>query len=48
MCSQCDEIDVKVERLRNMARRLLDQQTLDGIKKLIAELEAQKASLHSK
>jgi len=48
MCSQCDEIDVKIERLRGIARRLLDQQTLDGIKKLIAELEAQKASVHSK
>jgi len=46
MCSQCDEIDVKVKRLRDMARRLLDQQTLDGIAKLIAELEARKAALH--
>jgi hypothetical protein len=46
MCSRCDEIDVKIERLREIARRMLDQQTLDGIAKLIAQLEAQKAALH--
>jgi len=46
MCSQCDEIDVKIERLQNLARRVFDQQTLDGIEKLIAELQAQKTRLH--
>jgi hypothetical protein len=29
-----------------MARRLLDQQTLDGIADLVRELEAEKAGLH--
>jgi hypothetical protein len=48
MCSQCDEIDVEIERLRDLARRMLDQQMLDGIAKLIAELEAKKAELHAK
>jgi hypothetical protein len=31
-----------------MARRILDQQTLDGIAHLIADLEAEKAVLHRK
>jgi hypothetical protein len=46
MCSQCDEIDVKIKRLQVMASRILDQPTLDGIARLIRELEAQKAALH--
>jgi hypothetical protein len=48
MCSQCNEIDVKIDRLRNIARRALDQQVLDGIAKLIAELEAKKLEMHPK
>jgi hypothetical protein len=46
MCDNCDEIDVKILHLRDVARRIIDQQTLDGIDKLIAELDAQKAALH--
>lgn len=46
MCSQCEEIDAKIKRLRDIATRLLDQQTLEGIAGLVAELEAQKAALH--
>ena len=46
MCRQCEEIDTKIGRLRDLARRMLDQQMLDGIDHLIAELEARKASLH--
>jgi hypothetical protein len=46
MCSHCDQIDAKIKRLQALARRMLDQQTLDGIAELIAELEAQKAALH--
>jgi hypothetical protein len=48
MCSRCNEIDAKINRLRDVARRMLDQQTLNGIARLIAELEAQKAALHPK
>ena len=47
MCSQCNEIDVKIEHLRQLSSRMLDQQTLDGIAKLIMELEAKKAVLHA-
>jgi len=31
MCGQCDQIDIKIKRLEVIARRILDQQTLDGI-----------------
>jgi hypothetical protein len=30
MCSQCDNIDAQIKRLRDIASRMLDQQTLDG------------------
>ena len=46
MCSRCDAIDARVKRLRDVARRLLDPQTLEGIAGLIADLEAEKANLH--
>ena len=46
MCSKCDDTDAKIAHLRDVARRMLDQQTLDGIAALIAEVEAQKADLH--
>jgi hypothetical protein len=36
------------QNLRVIARRILDQQTLDGIAELIAELEAEEAALHPK
>ena len=46
MCSECIQIDRKIERLRTLALRLSDQQTLNGIADLIAELEAKKLALH--
>ena len=46
MCRHCNEIDARIKRLQDIARRMLDQQTLDGIASLVAELEAQRASLH--
>jgi hypothetical protein len=42
MCSQCDETDVKIKRLQVIARRILDQQTFDGIADLVKALEAEK------
>jgi hypothetical protein len=48
MCSQCRQIDAKIERLRYLAGRILDQQTIEGITQLITELETQKATLHPK
>ena len=46
MCNQCSEIDAQIKRLRDIARRMLDQQTLDGIAALVSELEVKKAALH--
>jgi hypothetical protein len=46
MCEKCDEMDKRIEHYRLLAVRVLDAQTLDGIQKLIAELEDQKAKLH--
>jgi hypothetical protein len=48
MCSQCDQINAKIERLQALASKVLDQQTLDGIAELIGELGARKAALHPK
>jgi hypothetical protein len=46
MCAKCDEINRRIEHLRQLTNKLTDQQTLDGIAALISELEAQKAALH--
>jgi hypothetical protein len=46
MCSQCDQIDLQIRRLQNIAFRILDQRTRDAIAALIAELETKKAELH--
>lgn len=45
MSTRRDEIDVEIEHLRKLARQLTDQRTLEGIKDLIADLEAEKAAL---
>jgi hypothetical protein len=46
MCEKCIEINEKIERCRNIQRSIDDQATVDGVVKLIADLEAQKAALH--
>lgn len=46
MCEKCDEIDKTIERYRRIKERILDQQLIDGAKKLIDELEGDKAALH--
>ena len=46
MCEKCTEIDKKIEHYRKIAFSLYDQLTIDRIKTLIADLEAQKAALH--
>ena len=40
------EIDGKIERYKNLSSLVTDQQTLDGIKLLIAQLQAEKQELH--
>jgi hypothetical protein len=46
MCDKCVEIDKKIAQFRELARRIRDQQTLDGIAALITELETQKVAFH--
>lgn len=46
MCSQCQEIDAKIKRLRDITTRLLDEPTLEGIAVLVADLVFLAGSLH--
>jgi hypothetical protein len=46
MCEQCVEINRKIDRYRLIASRTTDQTMLDGIEKLIDELQAAKVALH--
>jgi hypothetical protein len=46
MCDTCIELDKKIEHFQTLADRVLDPQTVDGLKKLIKKLQAQKAALH--
>jgi beta-phosphoglucomutase-like phosphatase (HAD superfamily) len=46
MCDKCVEIDEKIRRYQNILRSITDQPTIEGAKRLIAELQAQKAVLH--
>jgi hypothetical protein len=46
MCDKCKSIDKKIEHYREMATHVFDQQTLDGIGRLIAKLETDKKALH--
>ena len=46
MCEKCDALDERIRKYQAMAARVLDQQTLDGIKHLVQEMEAQKKALH--
>jgi hypothetical protein len=46
MCEKCAEIDKKIEHYKNLSFLITDQRTLDGIKQLIGQLEAEKAAMH--
>jgi hypothetical protein len=46
MCDKCVEIDRTIERYRRIERTINDDLTIASVKKLIADLEAQKASFH--
>lgn len=46
MCEKCVEIDKTIENYQQIKRSIMNQLTVDRIKELIAELEAQKAGLH--
>ena len=46
MCDACVQLDKKIEHYEKVRFAMTDQLTIEGIKALIAELEAQKAALH--
>lgn len=46
MCSKCEEIDKVIAHYRDLKTRVTDEQTLDGIARLIEKLEADKLTLH--
>ena len=45
MSTRRDEIDKEVTHLRRLESQLIDQKTLDGIRDLITDLEAEKSAL---
>jgi hypothetical protein len=45
MSTRREEIDREISHLRALASQLTDQQTLEGINDLIADLEAEKTAL---
>jgi hypothetical protein len=46
MCDKCAELDNRIERYRRVASSINDQLTIDRLKVMIADLEAQKVALH--
>jgi hypothetical protein len=46
MCDKCEEIEKKIEHYRRISSRITDRLTVEGIARLIARLEAEKAALH--
>jgi hypothetical protein len=45
MCSQCDDLDRKISRYREIATAALDALTVQRIKELIRDLEQQRAAM---
>lgn len=46
MCETCNKLDAKIEHYQRLARGITDQQMLDRIKELVADMHAQKDALH--
>ena len=46
MCDKCGELDKKIEHYRQMLMSIGDQTTVERIKVLIGDLQAEKATLH--
>ena len=48
MCEKCNTINDRISHYLLLVRQITDQQTLDAIKLLTQELDAQKLALHPK
>jgi hypothetical protein len=46
MCDKCKPLDDRIARYRGLGQHITDERTLEGIRRLIADLEAQKKVLH--
>ena len=46
MCEKCVDLDKKIGYFRVLAVRLMDSSTIEAARKLIEEMQAQKAALH--
>jgi hypothetical protein len=46
MCDKCVELDKRIEHYRKISLSISDQVTVEGIKTLIEDLQAQKVALH--
>ena len=46
MCDKCDELDKKIDHYRLILLSIGDQITVERIKAMIGDLQAQKATLH--
>ena len=46
MCDKCVELDGKIEHYERIRLSIGDQVTVDRIKELVAEMNAQKAKFH--
>ena len=47
MCDECIELGKKIDHYRTICARISDEKTVEAVRKLIAEMEAQKAALHA-
>jgi hypothetical protein len=48
MCERCNEIDVRVDYYRQLARGVTDKAALGTINSMIADTDIQKRALHPK
>ena len=46
MCDKCVELDKRIAHYQTLALRVMDPPTVEGINKLINEMQARKAALH--
>jgi hypothetical protein len=46
MCDQCEQIDIKLEQYRRIARSIRDELTIERITQLIQDTVAEKAKVH--
>ena len=46
MCEKCKELDDRIEHYQKLAKSIADERTVAGIREIVTEMEAERASLH--